>query len=143
MIALAAIDHVVFRVRDMAAMTAFYEAVLGARVERRVEDLGLVQLRAGNALIDFVACDGELGREGGAPPGREGHNIDHVCFQVSPWDEAAILAHLAEHGQDEFEVARRYGAEGFGPSIYLTDPEGNRIELKGPPDSTDGATSYG
>ena len=140
MIALTAIDHVVFRVRDMAAMTAFYETVLGARVERRVEDLGLVQLRAGNALIDFVSCDGELGREGGAPPDGEGHNVAHVCFRVSPWDEAAVLAHLAEHGHGGLEVARRYGAEGFGPSIYLTDPDGNGIELKGP---AKGAADYG
>lgn len=26
----------------------------------------------------------------------------------------------------------RYGAEGDGPSIYFSDPDGNRIELKGP-----------
>ena len=136
MIALAAIDHVVFRVRGMGAMIAFYENVLGAHVERRVEDLGLVQLRAGSALVDLIDCSGELGVQGGAPPGPEGRNVDHVCFRVTPWDERAILSHLAAHGHGDVEVGRRYGAEGFGPSIYVTDPEGNMLELKGPPDSS-------
>lgn len=139
MIALAAIDHVVFRVRDVAAMIAFYENVLGARVERRVDSLGLVQLRAGTALVDLVDCAGELGRQGGDPPGEDGRNVDHVCFQVRPWDEPAILAHLADHGYPDLAVGRRYGADGFGPSIYLNDPEGNMLELKGPPELPDRA----
>lgn len=139
MIRLAAIDHVVFRVADMASMIAFYENVLGAVEERRLDDLGLVQLRAGSALVDLVDSAAPLGREGGLPPGAGGHNVDHVCFRVAPWDEPAILAHLAAHGVDDCEVGRRYGADGFGPSIYLKDPEGNKIELKGPPEISGGA----
>ena len=135
MIRLAAIDHVVFRVRDMARMVAFYEDVLGARVERRVDDIGLVQLRAGLALVDLVDCAGSLGREGGPPPTGTGVNVDHVCFRAEPWDEQALLAHLAAHGCGDLQVGRRYGAQGFGRSIYISDPEGNRIELKGPPET--------
>lgn len=134
MIRLAGIDHVVFRVRDIAAMITFYEQVLGASVERRIGELGLVQLRAGSSLIDLVDCAAPLGLEGGSPPGTEGRNVEHVCLRVAPWDEQAIRAHLALHGITDVEVGRRYGAEGFGPSLYLSDPEGNRIELKGPPD---------
>ncbi|AZI37412.1 hypothetical protein NT2_01_00890 [Caenibius tardaugens NBRC 16725] len=136
MIALAAIDHVVFRVRDMGAMIAFYQSVFGAQVERRVDDLGLVQIRVGSALVDLIDCADELGLQGGAPPGREGRNVDHVCFRVEPWDEDAILSHLADHGFVDRDVGLRYGAQGFGPSIYVTDPEGNVLELKGPPDSS-------
>ena len=111
----------------------FYTEVLGARVEKAQEDIGLWQLRAGTSLIDLVPVDGPLGRMGGAPPGPEGRNVDHVCFRVSPWDGGAILAFLRAHGI-ESEIVSRYGAEGDGPSIYLTDPEGNALELKGPPD---------
>ena len=32
------------------------------------------------------------------------------------------------------EQRKRFGADGEGPSVYLTDPEGNVVELKGPPD---------
>lgn len=133
MINLLAIDHVVFRVKNMEAMIAFYEKVLGAHVEKRQEQFGLVQLRAGQSLIDLLDCEGELGRQGGAAPGREGRNVDHVCFRVLPWDSDAIRAHLAQHGVEAGEIASRYGAEGNGPSIYIKDPEGNTIELRGPP----------
>ncbi|OCC24785.1 lactoylglutathione lyase [Croceicoccus estronivorus] len=135
MIRIAALDHVVFRVRNMDRMIAFYEQVLGATVERKIENLGLVQLRAGRSLVDLVDCDGELGRQGGEPAGKGGRNVDHVCFQIRPWDEAGILGHLKHHGLADISVSRRYGADGFGPSIYLNDPEGNMLELKGPPDA--------
>lgn len=133
MINLLAIDHVVFRVKDMEAMIAFYEKVLDARVEKRQDEIGLVQLRAGQSLIDFLDCESELGRARGAAPGAEGHNIDHVCFRVLPWDGVAIQAHLARNGVEAGDIASRYGAEGWGPSLYFQDPEGNIIELKGPP----------
>jgi catechol 2,3-dioxygenase-like lactoylglutathione lyase family enzyme len=131
-IRLAAIDHVVFRVADLDASLRFYTEVLGASVEKAQAEIGLWQLRAGSALIDLVPLDGRLGRMGGAGPSEQGRNVDHVCFRVLPWDEPAILAHLAGHGI-EAEVAQRYGAEGDGPSIYLADPDGNGLELKGPP----------
>ena len=129
------IDHVVLRVRDAAAMQAFYCGVLGCREERRQDAIGLVQLRAGGALIDLVAVDGKLGRVGGTAPGAEGRNMDHLCLRVDPFDRDAILAHLAAHGVRVGEFGSRYGAEGEGPSQYLFDPEGNVVELKGPPDA--------
>ncbi|HEV2623230.1 MAG TPA: VOC family protein [Frateuria sp.] len=127
------IDHVVLRVHDLAAMQAFYCGVLGCTEERRQDAIGLVQLRAGASLIDLVPLDGELGRLGGAGPGREGHNMDHLCLSVADYDEAAIVAHLQAHGVRMGEIGSRYGAQGEGPSIYCYDPQGNRVELKGPP----------
>lgn len=132
MINLQAIDHVVFRVSDLDRVSRFYIDVLGARWEKKQEDIGLYQLRAGSSLIDLVPIDGKLGAMGGAGPGKEGRNVDHVCFRVAPWDGDAVLAHLREHGI-EGEIVTRYGAQGDGPSIYLADPEGNKLELKGPP----------
>ncbi|HVI26338.1 MAG TPA: VOC family protein [Xanthomonadaceae bacterium] len=133
--AVAQIDHVVLRVRDVAAMQAFYRDVLGCAEERRQDAIGLVQLRAGRSLIDLVDVAGKLGRMGGAAPGAEGRNMDHLCLRVEPFDRDAILAHLAAHGVRAGESGARYGAEGEGPSQYLYDPEGNLVELKGPPDA--------
>ena len=127
------IDHVVLRVTDMEAALRFYCGVLGCREERRVDDLGLVQLRAGRSLIDLVAVDGKLGRAGGAAPGEDGRNMDHLALRIEELDEAALRAHLTSHGVEVGEVATRYGAEGDGPSLYIRDPDGNTIELKGPP----------
>ncbi|EIL91657.1 MULTISPECIES: VOC family protein [Rhodanobacter] len=132
MIRIADIDHVVLRVIDSDAMQRFYCDVLGCREERRQDEIGLVQLRAGRSLIDLVAIDGKLGRHGGAAPGAQGHNMDHLCLRVEDYDEAAILAHLKSHGVSIGELGSRYGAQGEGPSIYLYDPQGNMVELKGP-----------
>ncbi len=126
------IDHIVLRVRDGAAMTRFYCEALGCTVERREDGIGLIQLRAGAALIDLVPVDGVLGKEGGAAPGKEGRNLDHFCLRIEPFEPEAIRAHLAEFGIEAGPVKQRHGAEGRGPSIYFDDPEGNRVELKGP-----------
>lgn len=133
MIAIRDIDHIVLRVADLPRMIDFYVHLLGCRVERRQDDLGLVQLRAGRALVDLVSVAGTLGRAGGAAPGAEGRNLDHVCFRVEPFDEAAIRRDLTSAGIRVGAAGSRYGAEGEGPSIYIADPEGNTIELKGPP----------
>ena len=130
------IDHLVLRVADLEAMLAFYTGVLGCSVERRDDAIGLVQLRAGRSLIDLVPVGSRLGRAGGAAPGREGRNLDHFCLRVDPFDEAAIRRDLAAAGVAAGPTERRFGAEGAGPSIYLTDPEGNTVELKGPPQAT-------
>ncbi len=134
MINIRGLDHVVLRVTDMQRACRFYRDVLGCRVEKRQENIGLVQLRAGLSLIDLVDVEGRLGRAGGAAPGAEGHNMDHFCVRVEPWDEKAMLAHLESHGVRIGETGSRYGAEGEGPSIYILDPDGNTVELKGPPD---------
>ena len=126
------LDHVVLRVADLERALGFYRDLLGCPEERRIEELGLVQLRAGTALIDLVPVDGALGRMGGAGPGAEGHNVDHFCLRVDPWDPAAIRAELEAAGHAPSAVRRVYGAEGYGPSIYVDDPDGNTVELKGP-----------
>jgi catechol 2,3-dioxygenase-like lactoylglutathione lyase family enzyme len=124
-------DHIVLRVRDKDRMLAFYTGVLGCSVDWDRPDLGLTHLRAGRDLIDLVTLDGPLGRIGGADPGSEGRNLDHFCLRVAPFDESAIRAHLARHAVQIDDSGPRYGAEGEGPSLYVHDPEGNTVELKG------------
>jgi catechol 2,3-dioxygenase-like lactoylglutathione lyase family enzyme len=133
MIHIREIDHIVLRVSDLQRMLHFYCEVLGCPVEKRQEEIGLIQVRAGSSLIDLVPVDGKLGRMGGAAPGAEGRNMDHFCLRVEPFDADAIRAHLGAHGVQAGKVESRYGAEGEGPSIYITDPENNVVELKGPP----------
>ena len=120
------LDHVVIRAADAPALVDFYGRVLGLPVERHLDRIGLYQLRAGRSLIDIVQAAGEVGRTGG--------NMDHLCLRIEPWDEAAIRTHLEAAGAAPGPTERRYGAEGHGPSIYLRDPEGNTVELKGPPE---------
>jgi glyoxylase I family protein len=126
------IDHVVLRIRDLDKSLAFYCDVIGCEIEKRQEAIGLIQVRAGASLIDLVPVDRPLGQIGGAAPAEEGRNVDHFALQVSPFDEAAIRAHLARQGVEVTDSGMRYGAEGSGPSLYMKDPDGNTVELKGP-----------
>jgi catechol 2,3-dioxygenase-like lactoylglutathione lyase family enzyme len=132
------IDHLVIRVRNLQAMLDFYVNTIGCSMEKIQEDLGLYQLRAGNSLIDFIPVDGPLGKLGGAPPGAEGRNLDHFCLRIEPFNGDQILEYFRSRGIEPGKVESRYGADGEGPSIYLTDPEGNVIELKGPPTNLQG-----
>ena len=129
------LDHVVLRVADLDAALRFYQGALGCPIERRLEALGLVQLRAGASLIDLVPVASPLGQAGGGPPVASGKNVDHICLRIDAFDAAALAAHLSSHGVEPGEVSTRYGAEGNGPSMYVRDPDGNVVELKGPPDA--------
>lgn len=120
------LDHIVLRVADIDRAIAFYGDVLGCPVERRLAEIGLVQLRAGNSMIDLVPRSEDED---------EGRNVDHFAVQVEALDVPALSAHLRRHGIDPGEVRRRYGAEGYGSSVYITDPDGNTVELKGPPET--------
>jgi catechol 2,3-dioxygenase-like lactoylglutathione lyase family enzyme len=127
------IDHVVFRVADLERSIAFYAEVLGCVVVKQQPQLGLVHLRAGTALIDLVSLDGSLGAMGGAGPGADGRNVDHLCLRIEPFAADALLAHLQRNGVQPLKpIAVNFGAEGDGPSLYIKDPDGNVIELKGP-----------
>ena len=128
------LDHIVLRVRDLDAALRFYQGALGCSPERRLAALGLVQLRAGASLIDLVPIDSPLGKAGGGSPAADGKNVDHFCLRIDPFDAAALAAHLRSHGIEPGEVGTRYGADGNGPSMYVRDPDGNVVELKGPPD---------
>lgn len=127
------IDHVVLRVKDLPGAVAFYCDVLGCTVARERPSLGMVHLHAGASMIDLVSVDGPLGSKGGAPAGDEARNMDHLCLRVEPFDEAQMVEHLQQHGaQVGGPAGRNFGAEGDGMSLYLRDPEGNSVELKGP-----------
>jgi catechol 2,3-dioxygenase-like lactoylglutathione lyase family enzyme len=134
MISIRDIDHIVLRVTALDRALTFYCDVLGCTLEKRDDDIGLIQLRAGRSLIDLVPIGGALGRQGGAAAGRDGRNVDHFCVRIEPFDGPAVLSWLASHGVAGGAIEQRNGAEGVGPSIYVVDPDGNTVELKGPPD---------
>ena len=124
MLIIRGIDHVVLRVRDIERMRKFYCDVLGAHHVAYRPEFGMSHLRVGTAMIDLIQVQ--------ALP--EGRNMDHLCLRVEPFDQDAIISHLEKHKVEVGKIASRFGAEGNGTSIYLTDPEGNTVELKGPSD---------
>jgi len=129
------LDHVVLRVADVKSSIKWYKSVLGCTEERVIPDFGLYQMRAGSTLIDLVPVTGKLGKMGGAAPGLKKRNMDHFAVHLDSFDEKKIRTFLKRRGIEPGAVERRYGAAGHGPSMYLTDPDGNTVELKGPPDA--------
>jgi glyoxylase I family protein len=125
------IDHVVVRANDLERLVRFYRDVLGCRLERGPGKAGLAQLRAGRSLIDIVDAAGPVGQAYANAPDHQAPNMDHFCVQIRPWDADAIRAHLEAAGVEVGKIETRYGATGSGPSIYIKDPEGNTVELKG------------
>lgn len=130
MLKVTGIDHLVLRTDAVEAMLDFYTDILGCQVERRLDDIGLIQLRAGNALIDIVVLDSELGRQGGKAPQQSGRNMDHFCLQLDWVEQADLMAYLAEHEVPVLSGDIRYGATGLSWSLYIRDPQGNTVELK-------------
>lgn len=128
------IDHVVMRVTDIERALLFYRDVLGCEIERKVDEIGLVQLRAGGALIDLVDVNLPLGKKGGPASGTNGHNVDHICLQIENFENEQLIRYLRAQAIEVGDISQRYGANGYGPSLYITDPDGNTLELKGPKD---------
>jgi glyoxylase I family protein len=117
------LDHVVIRCRDQARSLDFYARILGCVEERRIEAIGLIQLRAGQSMIDLVPAD--------PPPTHEGRNVDHFCVGVETTDVASVARWLRAQGVEVLDdPAERYGARGMGLSVYVLDPDGNIVELK-------------
>jgi glyoxylase I family protein len=120
----AELDHVVFRCRDQNRVYDFYTRVLGLTEERRLEQIGLIQLRAGSGLIDLVPATGQRADDAGL-------NVDHVCLGVETRDLNEVVAYLRGQAVEVLSApVMRYGARGDGLSIYVKDPEGNVVELK-------------
>ena len=124
------LDHIVLRAKDIDRMLGFYRDVLGLPIAKHNKPLGLWHLKAGSSMIDLVDMFGPLGKTGALTPG-EARNVDHLALKIDPFDETAILAYFDSKGVNAEPAKTRFGADGDGPSIYLSDPEGNGVELKG------------
>lgn len=128
------VDHLVLRVEHLERSVAFYEQVVGCKVARRRDDLGMVHMRAGASMLDLVSVSGTLGRRGGGAAGKEMRNMDHFCLKIEPFDEQELRLYLSSHSVNILGgVFQNFGAEGTSPSLYFNDPDGNLIEFKGAP----------
>ncbi len=130
-ISIRGLDHVVIRAANLDRSLRFYCDVLGCTEVRRVDAIGLVQLRCGASMLDLVDVAGTIGELGGAAPGEGGRNMDHFAVELEAFDAASIRSHLEAHGVAPGEIAERNGARGNGPSMYIRDPDDNVVELKG------------
>lgn len=130
MISIEAIDHIVLRTDQYKPLIRFYCNILGCEIIREAHDFSLTQLKAGNALIDIIDIAGTLGREGGPVSTGKANNLDHFCLQIAPFEEPDLIAYLKQHSVPHSDFETRFGAQGYGRSIYIQDIIGNTIELR-------------
>lgn len=124
------LDHIVLRVRDLDASLKFYEGLLGlAVIGRREHAAGerpFLSVRVGGQLIDLCP-DATYDRALGATAG----GLFHFCVRIAD-DLDDVLPAVHEAGVEVLEEAPgvRFGATGYGRSIYVRDPDGYMVELK-------------
>jgi glyoxylase I family protein len=128
--ALKGIEHVLLLVNGMDSALAFYQDVLGARLESRITRYAMAELRAGASHIDLVdtsALEGAWAR----PPVDGGRNVDHLAVRLDSCEASAVRRHLAACGTEIVEERTNEEPDGESLSFYVRDPSGNLVELMG------------
>jgi catechol-2,3-dioxygenase len=122
----ATLDHLVLKLRNEAAMIAFYTDILGLEAER------LEDYRNGQALFPSIRINPTTlidlfptTLEAPVTP-----NLDHFCLTLDGASWEQVRQRLIEHDVEIDGPHTRWGALGDGQSIYVTDPDGNGVELK-------------
>ncbi|MBM3503192.1 MAG: VOC family protein [Alphaproteobacteria bacterium] len=144
------IDHVVLLVADLRRAARFYTEILGLRVERWREEIGLVQIRAGQSLIDLQLATGRRPKRTRSRPGQPARsamirapvNVHHIALTVKRLDGPRLKRHFAKLGIAASEPRKQYGADGMGWAMDVIDPDGNIVELKGPPDAAESRAAW-
>jgi len=128
------LDHLVLRTADLPRLVDFY-VKLGCRIERdRTDEMGMVQLRLGVSMLDIVDVNFGGTRGARSPAPDTERNLDHFAVRIEPFERDTILEFCRSNGIEATPMAQPlFGADGMGPAVYLKDPDGNRVELKGPP----------
>jgi len=113
------LDHVVLCCSDVERSLNFYCETLGLEPERvdewRRGDVPFPSVRVTpTTIIDLFAKS------------PDGVNMEHLCLVVEPVDLQAVAAAFPESSRAD----HLFGAQGFASSVYISDPDGNTVELR-------------
>ena len=118
---ISGLDHIVLRVADVERSIAWYRDRLG------LEPVRVDEWRRGEAPFPSLRIDAGtlIDLVEGVP---DGSNLDHFCLVVEPTDLAAAAAEAGL--KVDAGPGPRFGARGTGTSVYVSDPDGNTVELR-------------
>jgi catechol-2,3-dioxygenase len=121
------LGEIALRVGNLDAMQKFYEEVIGLPLMTRVPNCAFFKIADGYgghtqvlALFDRLQSPGYRGIEAATS------TIDHIAFEIPLADFADERKRLESLGL-QVEIAEH--AWVHWRSLYLTDPEGNQVEL--------------
>jgi catechol 2,3-dioxygenase-like lactoylglutathione lyase family enzyme len=113
------LDHIVLVCADVETSIAFYCDELGLE-EVRVDEWRRGDVPFPSARISPTVI---IDLFGGT---RDGRNLDHLCLTF----EGSTLDELSERFPGGRRGTALFGAQGYADSLYITDPDGNTVELR-------------
>jgi len=121
------LGEIAFRVEDLDRMQAFYENVVGLELMRRFPDSAFFRIAEGVAgHTQILALFDRRAREGYQGIQPEHTTVDHIAFGIALDDYQSELERLQGLG---LEVQTRTHEWTHWRSIFISDPEGNTVEL--------------
>ena len=122
--ATAAIGHVHLKVADLDRAVAFYEGVLGFTLVLRLPDNTAAFLAAGD-YHHHIALNTWLSRDG-TPAPRRHTGLYHLAVRLPTRRDLAVAVRRVLDAGVRLEGVADHGVS---ESVYLTDPDGNGVEL--------------
>jgi catechol 2,3-dioxygenase-like lactoylglutathione lyase family enzyme len=120
------IDHIALVTKKLASMKSFY-LELGLTLEQEGKakaGYNVVTLRAGESLIDLF----EASPTNPAPAANLSE--EHFCLSATGSSIYDVIATLKRKGLDPTQAEVNNGSKGKGLSIWVRDPDGNKVEIK-------------
>jgi catechol 2,3-dioxygenase-like lactoylglutathione lyase family enzyme len=127
---ITSLDHIVLNVSDVDRALAFYVDGLG------LEPVRLDEYRRGEVTFPSVRIDAGTIIDLFSPktqPGAAPHaaaNLNHFCLVVEGGIDQIVARAAAMKATINEGPVEVFGARGDGTSIYISDPDDNRIELR-------------
>lgn len=116
-------DHVDLRVRNIAAVREFYDAVCFA--------MGLTRIEEAPGCINYQPADREIGPFFGLMTDASHRaNGTRLAFCAASRDDVDRIAQAARNaGARAFEPAAPYDGSTWYYASFFEDPEGNKLEV--------------
>ena len=118
MVEIKRVGHVVLNVKDVEESTKFYTEIIGFQIAKQSETATF--LTCGKIHHDLALFQSRIPYKT-----KDGLGLNHMAIQVEDFEALTAYYRILEH----MDIIERCTDHGMTCSIYLTDPDGNGIEL--------------